>query len=109
MINETQITFKGEKLNIRFGMWVISEMTNFGYSLSNMENDISANPIKFFIVMTYLGACNASDKDLEAFKLNDFYDWLDEVGGLQSSELLKIQKCFTNSISYGVPKTSKKK
>lgn len=114
MIHEEVIQFKKGEIKVRFGMWTISELIKRGYSLSTLQQDIERNPIEFLITITYLGACNASSKDLEAYSINDFYDWADELeGGLNSNELSKIQKCFTNSLTYGVSteenKTKKKK
>ena len=110
MIHETLIKFKEKKKKVRFGMWTISKMIDFGYRLETIQQDINANPIKFFVTVTYLGACNALDKDLDSYNLNDFYDWLDETeGGIEGKEMQKIQKCFTESLSFGVKSTDSKK
>lgn len=104
-MNKTTITLKGNTITLLFGTWVVGELIERGFELEKIQEHIAKNPFKFIPLLVYLGAVNATEeKDLNAYKLNDFYGWVDEVKGFSSKEVEKVLKCFTNSVTYGVKK-----
>lgn len=104
-MNKTTITLKGNVVTLLFGTWVVGELIDRGFELDKIQDNITKNPFKFIPLLVYLAAVNATaEKDLEKYNLNDFYDWIDEVKGFGSKEVVKVLKCFTTSITYGVKK-----
>lgn len=108
-MNRTEITLNGVSTPLTFGSWVMGQLIKSGYQLSELQKAIADNPFEFFPLLVYLGAVNATaSKDKDAFSVNQFYDWLDEVGGVGSDEVSRVIKCFTNSLGTDVPDTKKK-
>ncbi|MGJ1499623.1 hypothetical protein ACR79R_20085 [Sphingobacterium spiritivorum] len=109
-MNKTQITFNGEVLHLLFGSWVMGQLIKEGYNLQSLSDQIQGNPFDFIPFLAYLGAVNATeDKDRDAFNRNSFYDWMDESGGVNSEEVMKVINCFTNSLGTDVPKKKETK
>lgn len=109
-MNRTEITLNGVSTPLTFGSWVMGQLIKSGYQLSELQKAIADNPFEFFPLLVYLGAVNATaSKDKDAFSVNQFYDWLDEVGGVGSDEVSRVIKCFTNSLGTDVPDTKKRK
>jgi len=115
-MNTTQITLKGKVVNLRFGNWVMEQLIYEGYNVNSLQGEISANPFKFFAKLMHLGAVNATEsKSLDEYSINEFHDWIDDVGGVGSDECAKVINCFTFTLTGGKPekkpvaKVSKKK
>lgn len=108
-MNRTEITFKGEVLPLVFGSWVMGQLIKEGFALSDLQKSMSENPFEFFSLLIYLGAVNATPlKDKEAFNRNDFYDCIDQNGGVGGKVVSNVIKCFTNSLGTDVPEPKKK-
>lgn len=108
-MNRTQIKLKGSLITLLFGTWVMGQLIKSGHSLDKLQEDMRTNPFEFFPLLVYLGAVNATEnKELSSFNKNDFYDWIDEVGGLSSEEVVKVINCFTNSLGADVGESKKK-
>lgn len=104
-MNRTEITFKNEVITLVFGTWVMGQLIKSGYSLETLQEEMKNNPFDFFPLLVYLAAVNGlPSKDREAYNQNNFYDWVDSVGGIASQEVNNVIKCFTNSLGADVPK-----
>lgn len=104
-MNKTEINFKGSTIALVFGTWVMGQLIKSGYSLATLKDDMTNNPFEFFPLLVYLGAVNAlPSKDLDHYSKNDFYDWIDNAGGIGSDSVSNVIKVFTNSLSNGIPK-----
>lgn len=98
-MNKLQIIFKGNPIVLVFGAWVMGQFIKSGTSLHTLKDDMQGNPFEFYTRLLYLSAVNGTDgKNLDAFNQNDFYDWIDEVGGIMSPELKEVTECFTRSL-----------
>lgn len=108
-MNRTEINFKGELIPILFGSWVMGQLIKSGYPLASLHEEMTSNPFVFFPKLVYLGAVNATPgKDLSAFDENDFFDWVDKVGGISSEGVMKVINTFTKSLGTDVGEAKKK-
>lgn len=108
-MNRTEIEFKGKTIPILFGAWVMGQLIKSGYPLASLHEEMTSNPFIFFPKLVYLGAVNATPgKDLSAFDENDFFDWVDEVGGISSEEVMRVINVFTTSLGTDVGEVKKK-
>lgn len=103
---DTKIIFKGKECTVRFGSWVMGEIEKLAKKeFGNIE--MFANLIFFGLIQgeglrnKYLIGENIG------FDIFDCYDWIDEVGGLNSAEVQKINKLFVASNETNVPKNLK--
>lgn len=104
-MNKTKIKVKDQEVDIVFGTWVMGQLIKSGYALGELQAEIQKNPFEFFPNLIYLGAINAtSNKDLAAYNKADFYDVVDELGGIASPAVMDIIHCFTNSLGMDVSK-----
>lgn len=100
-MNKTAINIGGKEVVILFGMWSLARMADRGITLKNIQNSLENNPADFVHTLLFLGACNASGRDLSAYDEGIFWDYLDTVG-LQDDGVQKVLKCFTNSLNQDV-------
>lgn len=108
-MNRTEIKLNGESIPVLFGSWVMGQLIKAGYPLASLHEDMTSNPFVFFPKLVYLGAVNATpNKDLTAFNENDFFDWVDEVGGISSGDVTKVINTFTRSLGMDVGESKKK-
>lgn len=104
-MNRTTITFKKEKVTLVFGTWVMGQLLKRGYKLTEIQEEIQKNPFEFLTLLFYLAAVNGhQDKDLSAFNQDDFYDWLDDNGGIAGEEVTRLTNVFFVSIVGDNPK-----
>ena len=75
------IKIKGKNEKFKFGNWVIEQLTvKYGFNMQDFGNiiaDVSSGVIPKAL---HLGLCQSKGRNIEAFDLNDVYDFLDDVG-----------------------------
>lgn len=100
------ITVNGEKIDVRFGLWTLSELAKRGYKLVDLKKILEDDPFGFIPVLTYLGACGI-DRDLYSHKESDFWDHYEKVG-FDNEDVARLIQFFTDSISKLVTPQEKK-
>lgn len=109
-MNYIQIEINGINRGFKFGVWVLGQLINKeGLKLDSIKEQVSSDPISFYVnVMYYSALWNCSRSKTEPdFDKEDVYEWIDDLGGIGSPELVKLQEVFSQSLSGDVP--SKKK
>lgn len=106
---ETKITFQGKERKVKFGSWVtgnIEKLVKKG-DFGNIE--VFASLIFYGLIMgEKLRASFTANEELP-FDIFDCYDWIDEVGGITSDEVQRIQNLYVKHNEMNVPKSEKKK
>lgn len=101
------IKLEGKEIPVKFGSWVVGQLIESGMSLQEIEKSVQENPFKFIALIAFLGACNADNFEDSDYKLNQFYGWIDDVGGVNSDEVVDVLNLFVKSISQNVPTEEK--
>lgn len=97
-----EITIKGKKAKVKFGNWVVEHLTvTYGYDIQDLQNILKSQSSGFIPKALHLGLCQVAGRNLEAFNLNDVYDYVDEVG-LLSKTLEPIISQLTNDLSVAL-------
>lgn len=101
-MNRTTITIGGKQIAVLFGMWTLARMADRGIKFNQIQDSLENNPADFIHTLLFLGACNASGRDLSAYDEGLFWDYLDTVG-LQGEGVQKALSCFLSSLRQDVP------
>lgn len=108
-MNTTTTTLRGKEIELKFGSWSVIQLERAGIPLSEIQDFINKNPITSVCKIAYLSACNAKSCDLDAYKENDFTDWIDEHG-MSSNEIKKVLDLFVSwATRHGEKANPKKK
>ena len=106
---ETKIKFQGKERTIKFGSWVNGNIEKIVNKKDYGNMELLASVIFFGLVMgEKLRASFTADEKLP-FDIFDCYDWIDEVGGITSDEVQRIQDLYVKHNETNVPKDEKKK
>ena len=106
---ETKIKFQGKERTIRFGSWVNGNIEKIVNKKDYGNMELLASVIFFGLIMgEKLRASFTADEKLP-FDIFDCYDWIDEVGGITSDEVQRIQDLYVKHNEMNVPKDEKKK
>ena len=106
---ETKITFQGKERKVKFGSWVNGNIEKIVNKKDYGNMELLASVIFFGLIMgEKLRASFTADEKLP-FDIFDCYDWIDEVGGITSDEVQRIQDLYVKHNETNVPKSEKKK
>ena len=98
---ETKIEINDKVIPIRFGAYVVERLEDEGIYLSELDEH-TKKPVGLIKKLLFHGAVNAiKGKDESQVSIDDIYDWMDAVGAMQSTGILKL---FTDSLTKGVPR-----
>ena len=105
----TEIEINGNKVQVRFGAYVIKCLADEGIALQELGEKIKTNPADVIPKIIFYAIQNASP-DWKGFgvTLKDVYDWIDEDGrGLFSDEVIEITNLFAKQLTDNLPKNLK--
>lgn len=105
-MSKITVQIEGEKVDIRFGLWTLSELSKRGYKLADLNQILKDDPFGFLPVITYLGACNI-EQDLYSHKETKFWEHYEKIG-FDNEFTLRIIQLFTDSLSKLVTPQEKK-
>ena len=104
---QTTINFKGKDRVLQFSTWVLGEIERA------MKGETAA--IKMFAHMLFFGLIHGEGlrskyiaEEKIDFDVLDFYDWIDDQGGLQSDEVQRVQNLYIKSRTTNVPENEEK-
>ena len=100
---ETKIEINDKVIPVRFGAYVVERLEDEGIYLSELEEH-TKKPVGLIKKLLFHGAVNAiKGKDESQVSIDDIYDWMDEVGMMEYTGILRL---FTDSLTKGVPKAN---
>ena len=106
---ETKVKFQGKEKTIKFGSWVNGNIEKIVNKKDYGNMELLASVVFFGLIMgEKLRASFTADEKLP-FDIFDCYDWIDEVGGITSDEVQRIQDLYVKHNETNVPKSEKKK
>lgn len=106
---ETKITFQGKEKKVKFGSWVTGNIEKLVNKNGYGNIELLASLIFYGLIMgEKLRASFTANEELP-FDIFDCYDWIDEVGGITSDEVQRIQDLYVKHNETNVPKSEKKK
>lgn len=106
---ETKITFQGKERKVKFGSWVTGNIEKLVNKEGYGNIELLASLIFYGLIMgEKLRASFTANEELP-FDIFDCYDWIDEVGGITSDEVQRIQDLYVKHNETNVPKSEKKK
>lgn len=110
---ETTLKLAGRDLKCVLGLGFIGELLEaIDLRIEEVGIKVDKNPFKMVPLLIYHSA-KYTIEDLEGgevdFKLTDVIKWVEESGGVGSSESIKFLQAFTKSMTHGVPKNEDQK
>ena len=106
---ETKIKFQGKERKVKFGSWVTGNIEKLVNKDGYGNIELLASLIFYALIMgEKLRASFTANEELP-FDIFDCYDWIDEVGGITSDEVQRIQDLYVKHNETNVPKSEKKK
>lgn len=99
---KTKITIKNKEVTLKFGSWVMREMSNYVGGTPKFQKRFEENPFDIFPQIVLAAIRNASENYETDYTLRDIFDWMDEVGGFGSVVVQNIIEVFVSSMSNGV-------
>ena len=104
-----KITFQGEERKIKFGSWVTGNIEKLVNKDGYGNIELLASLIFFGLIMGEKLRASFTANEKLPFDIFDCYDWIDEVGGITSDEVQRIQNLYVKHNEMNVPKDEKKK
>ncbi len=106
---ETKIKFQGKEKTIAFGSWVVGEVAKIARKGEEAGFETFASIIFYGLIWGEKLYSNFTAGEKLPFDIFDCYDWIDEVGGINSEEFKRIQNLWDKHTELYVPKDEKKK
>ena len=106
---ETKIKFQGKEKTIKFGSWVTGNIEKLVNKDGYGNIELLASLIFYGLIMGEKLRASFTAKEELPFDIFDCYDWIDEVGGITSDEVQRIQDLYVKHNEMNVPKSDKKK
>ena len=106
---ETKIKFQGKERKVKFGSWVTGNIEKLVNKDGYGNIELLASLIFYGLIMGEKLRANFTANEELPFDVFDCYDWIDEVGGITSDEVQRIQDLYVKHNETNVPKSDKKK
>ena len=106
---ETKVTFQGKEKTIKFGSWVNGNIEKIVNKKDYGNMELLASVVFFGLIMGEKLRASFTANEKLPFDIFDCYDWIDEVGGITSDEVQRIQDLYVKHNEMNVPKSDKKK
>ena len=106
---ETKIKFQGKERKVKFGSWVTGNIEKLVNKDGYGNIELLASLIFYGLIMGEKLRANFTANEELPFDIFDCYDWIDEVGGITSDEVQRIQDLYVKHNETNVPKSEKKK
>jgi len=105
----TKINFQGKERKVKFGAWVTGNIEKLVNKDGYGNIELLASLIFYGLIMGEKLRANFTANEELPFDIFDCYDWIDEVGGITSDEVQRIQDLYVKHNETNVPKSEKKK
>ena len=106
---ETKIKLQGKERKLKFGSWVTGNIEKLVNKDGYGNIELLASLIFYGLIMGEKLRANFTANEELPFDIFDCYDWIDEVGGITSDEVQRIQDIYVKHNETNVPKSEKKK
>ena len=105
---ETKSKFQGKERKVKFGSWVTGELVKISKKGEEAGFEYLASIVFYGLLWGEKLHSNFTAGEKLPFDIFDCYDWIDEVGGITSDEVQRIQNLYVKHNEMNVPKDKKK-